>query len=263
VNGPPVVGEKIYCAGDVAVVLSDADDSMFYTSLAELVTGVVNWTRVDTGFVAGSGPISAWSLGASETWIAGSGGVVYVSRDPALGVEVSSSGSTPNDLHDIHALDSLTIVAVGAANTVLATTNGGVTWAALTGPETGAVLTSVWVRTNLEWLVGTATGRLYYTINGGATWFEKGFTGAGAGSIGDLVFATASVGYLSVNAPAGGAGRVLRTIDGGYSWYVMPEGAGTIPANTGVASLAVCEDPNILFAAGSAGAGDGILLKAA
>jgi len=55
----------------------------------------------------------------------------------------------------------------------------------------------------------------------------------------------------------------LRTIDGGYSWYVMPEGAGTIPTNAGVTALAVCEDPNVLFATGAASAGDGILLKAA
>lgn len=263
VAGPAVAGEKIYCAGDVAVVLSDADDSMFYTSLAELVAGQVNWTRVATGFVTGQGPIDAWSLGASETWIAGSGGVVYVSRDPALGVEVASSGATSNDLHAIHALDSLNIVAVGAANTVLATTNAGVTWAALVGPEPGAVLSSVWVRSQREWLVGTASGNLWYTIDGGATWLSKGFTGAGAGAIGDIVFATPSVGFMSHNAPAGGAGRVLRTIDGGYSWYVMPEGAGTIPTNAGVSALAVCEDPNVLFAAGSASAGDGILLKAA
>ena len=263
VNGPPVVGDEIYCAGDVAVVLSDADDSMFYTSLTELVVGSVNWTRVNTGFVAGSGPIAASPLGASETWIAGSGGVVYVSRDPALGVEVSSQGATSNDLHDIHALDSLSIVAVGAANTVLSTNNGGVTWAALTGPASGAVLTSVWLRSQREWLIGTGTGHLYYTVDGGASWSEKGFAGSGSGTVGDIVFSTPSVGYMTHNPPAAGSGRVFRTIDGGFSWYVMPEGAGSIPTNTGVTTLAVCEDPNILFAGGNGTAGDGILLKAA
>jgi photosystem II stability/assembly factor-like uncharacterized protein len=263
VAGPPAVADKIYCAGDVAVALSDADDSMFYTSLTELVAGTTNWTRVATGYVTGSGPLAASPLGASETWIAGSGGVVYVSRDPALGVEVSSSGATTNDLHAIHALDSLNIAAVGAANTVLYTNNGGVTWASLVGPAPGVVLTSVWLRTALEMFVGTADGHLFYTINGGATWVEKGFAGSGSGSVASIVFTTPSVGYMAHNAPAGGAGRVMRTIDGGYSWYVMPEGAGTIPANGGVNTLAVCNDPNILFGGGDATGGDGILLKAA
>lgn len=263
VAGPAgVVVDQVYCAGDVAVVLSDADDAMFYTDLSDLTLGVVNWTRVVTGFLAGQGPIAASSLGASETWIAGTGGAIYVSNDPALGVQVSNSSSTTNDFHAIHALDSLNIVAVGAANTVLATGNGGVSWSLLTGPAPGAVLSTVWLRTPLEWFVGTAAGRLYYTINGGATWMEKGFTGAGAGAVNAIVFATPSVGFMAHTGVSGG-GRVLRTIDGGFSWYVMPEGAGTIPVNTGVNALAVCDDPNILFAGGKTGASDGILVKAA
>ena len=117
------------------------------------------------------------------------------------------------------------------------------------------------MRSPQEWLVGTATGRLWYTINGGATWDEKGFTGAGGGQVRDIVFATPSVGYMAHDN--GTSGRVLRTIDGGFSWYVMPEGAGSIPANVSVNRLAVCDDPNILYAAGVGSGADGIWIKAA
>jgi photosystem II stability/assembly factor-like uncharacterized protein len=261
VAGPPVAGDALFCAGDVAVVLAEGDGAMYYTDLSDLSVGMVNWTRVDNGFAPGEGPINAYSLGASETWIAGAGGTVYSSSDPALGVQISSQGATGNDLNAIHASDSLNVVAVGAANTVLRTANAGVSWGVVPGPEPGAVLTSVWMRTPLEWIVGSATGRLWYTINGGATWDEKGFTGAGTGSVNDIVFATPSVGFLAQNT--GTAGRVLRTIDGGFSWYVLPEGAGSIPVNESVNRLAVCDDPNILYAAGVGAGADGILLKAA
>jgi len=261
VAGPPVVGDALYCAGDVAVVISESDGALYYTDLSDLTIGVANWTRVANGFAAGEGPLASWSLGASETWIAGAGGTVYMSSDPALGVAISSQGATANDLNAIHASDSLNVVAVGAGNTVLRTANGGTSWGVVPGPEPGAVLNSVWMRSPLEWIVGTATGRLWYTINGGGTWDEKGFTGAGTGSVNDIVFATPSVGFLAQNT--GTAGRVLRTIDGGFSWYVLPEGAGSIPVNESVTRLAVCDDPNILYAAGVGSGSDGILLKAA
>ena len=60
-----------------------------------------------------------------------------------------------------------------------------------------------------------------------------------------------------------GAGRVLRTIDGGNSWYVLPEGTGSIPTNSRINALDACgEDVNIAYAAGEAvAAGDGIILR--
>jgi photosystem II stability/assembly factor-like uncharacterized protein len=262
VAGPPATGDALFCAGDVAVVVSESGRCLYYTDLSDLSIGVVNWTQVVNGFVAGQGPLNAWSLGASETYIAGAGGTIYFSADPSLGVEISSQGATANDLNAIHAIDSLNVVAVGAGNTVLATANGGISWGVIAGPAAAAdVLTSVWMRSPLEWIVGTATGRLYYTINGGATWDEKGFTGSGAGQVTDIVFATPSVGFMAHNSAT--AGRVLRTIDGGFSWYVLPEGAGTIPTNESIARLAVCTDPNVLYGAGVKAGTDGILVKAA
>jgi hypothetical protein len=59
-------------------------------------------------------------------------------------------------------------------------------------------------------------------------------------------------------------GRILRTINGGFSWYVAPEGTGTIPTNQKLNAVAVCPDPNKVFAGGATSvAGDGILISGA
>ena len=64
--------------------------------------------------------------------------------------------------------------------------------------------------------------------------------------------------------PARPAGRILKTTDGGNSWYVAPEDpTKAIPTNDYVAKLAVCAyEPNVVFGGGLAGNGtDGFLVK--
>jgi len=58
------------------------------------------------------------------------------------------------------------------------------------------------------------------------------------------------------------AGRILRTTDGGYSWYVLPEGSSSLAANDRVNALAACEyDANFVVGAGLAdNATDGFLV---
>lgn len=259
---PNVVPSGIFCAGDTAV-LYNADGTFQYTDLSDLTLGIVNWTAVSNGLVAAGGPLAAFSLGASETWFAGEAGYIYFSDDPTLGAIASTAGTlTANDLNDIHAADSQNVVAVGAANTILRTTNGGVSWSLVTGPASGVVLNCVWMKSPLEWFVGTAGGRLFYTVNGGGSWVEKSFASSGTGQVRDIVFTTPSVGYMSYST-AGNAGRILRTIDGGYSWYVLPEGTGSIPTNQRVNRLAVCDDPNIVYGGGLGVGTDGFLVKAA
>lgn len=258
-------GSAIFCAGSYVVVASADDNAFHYIALTDLLAGTGSWTEVNTGFVsAAAAPLSVHALGASEIWVAGEAGTIYFSDDITVGVTVSTNGGvTVQDLNDIHAFDSLNIVAVGASNAVLRTTNGGTSWALVVGPAVGVVLNAVWMMSALEWYVGSAAGRLYYTTDGGASWVERTFPGSGAGVIRDIKFATPSVGYLAHNT-ATPAGRVLRTIDGGYSWYVLPEDAGNIPANDYVKAIAICDDPNVIVGGGLGdNAVDGFLVKAA
>jgi photosystem II stability/assembly factor-like uncharacterized protein len=266
VNSAPdnTLADAITCVGSNAVVLSADDEAAHVASLSDILTGVSNpWTRVATGFVAAHGPVAVSGDTATDVWIAGMGGYLYHSDDLASGVTVSNAGAaTVQDLHDIHAFDNLNVVAVGASNAVVATNNGGISWSAITGPIPGTVLNAVWMHSPLEWLVGSAAGRLYYTIDGGVTWAEKNFPGNGAGQVRDIVFTSPSVGYMS-HSTAAPAGRILRTIDGGYSWYVLPEGPGAIPTNQYVTQLAVCDDHNVVFGAGRGAAAAGFLVKGA
>jgi photosystem II stability/assembly factor-like uncharacterized protein len=66
------------------------------------------------------------------------------------------------------------------------------------------------------------------------------------------VFSTNSVGYLS-HTSATPKGRILRTIDGGNSWKLVPEKTGTMPGNDNINAIAYCpSDANLFVGVGLA-----------
>jgi len=254
------------CVGIYLVVVSNESCSLHYAPIADILAGTESWSEVATGFVCAAGtPNDIFSLGSGFTWIVGNGGYVYFSDDVTAGVSVQDAGAaTTQNLNAIHGFDEDNLVAVGASNAVIHSSNGGVTWSSLTGPAVGVVLNTVWMRTADEWFVGAANGNLYYTRDRGVTWTQKAFNGDGAGQVRDIVFATPTVGYMAHDTVTP-VGRILRTIDGGHSWYVLPEGAGAIPDNDRVNALAASgECPNVVYGGGlGANATDGFLVKAA
>lgn len=254
------------CVGTNLVVVSQDSGSYHYAPIADILAAAETWVEVTTGFTAPTGsPRALFSLSSTQTWIVGAGGYIYFMDNVADGVTAQSSGgATAQDLNSVHAYDDLNVVAVGASNAVVRSQNGGISWTAITGPAVGVALNTVFMKTSIEWFVGAANGKLFYTADGGATWTEKLFAGSGTGSVRDIQFPTPTVGYMAHNTTAP-AGRILRSIDGGSSWYVLPEGAGSIPTNDYIGSIGVCEeDPNVFYAGGLAGnAIDGIVVKAA
>lgn len=248
------------CVGANLIVISEDSESLHYAPIADILDGAETWNEVTSGFVTGNGPLAITNRGNS-TWIVAENGYVYYSEDPTSAVTVQNAGAaTTEDLHAIHAYDHLSLVAVGDNNAVISTADGE-TWGVVTGPAVGVNLTSVWMHTKVEWFVGTANGRLWYTTNGGDTWVEKAFTGSGTGVVRDIKFTNGTVGWMSHDTAAP-SGRILRTINGGYSWYVTPEGVGSITDNDKLNALAICQDPNIIYAAGlGANAVDGIAVK--
>jgi len=250
------------CVGDNLVVVSGgagASDSLHYADIAAILAGTQTWTEVNTGFVVSKGPQAIWSIGPNETWMAGAGGYIYFTDDPTAGVTVQDAGvATSQDLNDIHMLDSTHGVAVGASNAVIRTTDGS-TWGAVTGPAVGVALNAVWMKSEDIWLVGTAGGALYYTANGGTSWTALGFSGSGAGAVDDIYFVNQTVGYLSHHTAAP-VGRIFRTIDGGNSWYLLPEN-GSMPDNDRINSIKACS-VNTVFGGGLGGGGtDGFAAK--
>lgn len=252
------------CVGSLLVISSQTGEAVHYAAIADIVDGLETWAEVTTGIVAGKGPNAIFSLGRTFTWMVGQGGYVYFSSDITSGFEVQSAGSvTTQNLNDIHGIDERNLVAVGANNAVLRTTDGEL-WSAVTGPAVGVALNTVFMLSETEWIVGAANGRLYYTSDSGTSWTEKAFSGSGAGTVNKVWFPTRTVGYMA-HQTAGSVGRLFRTVNGGYSWYLLPEDGSTFPSSTIINDVIGCSgNPNIAFAGGlDSGGSDGLFLKVA
>jgi len=276
----PGAGEDptgIACLNGYVVVISADSNSLHYVLQSELdATGDETWVEVETGFVAAHGPRDIWSTGR-YAFIAANGGYIYGTDDPTAGVTVLNAAEATDpttgavitaDMLAIHALSDTFAVAVGEEGYLMKTENQ-TTWTGLTRfVAVGVDLTAVWLIDEKTWWVGTNTGRLYYTVDGGDNWTEKTFTGSGAGRIDDVAFSNDAVGYVA-HATASPRGRILRTHSGGGGsgevggWYILPEtGKGTMPYSDRFNALAACKhDVNFVVGVGLADDGaDGIIV---
>lgn len=259
------------CSGLNLAVISGEDLAIHYAPIANILLGTETWTRIATGLVALKLPNRIVSRGRAFNWIAADGGYIYFSSEISAGVTVQTDGSiTAQNLVDISACTDNHVLAVGASNAVLYTSDGQ-NWSSVVGPNVGVALTACWMKSPSIWLIGDATGKLWYTNNTGASWHQiTAFTGTGTGSIADIVFATQSVGYMSQTISA--RGWLLRTIDGGQTWARVPDGGSIVDFtdNDKINRLAVADSApdnvkaNILFAGGlAADSTDGVFFKVA
>jgi hypothetical protein len=255
------------CVGENLIVISADEDSLHYAAKADILEGTEVWAEVTEGFDAIGSPLAIISLSPRHTWIVGENGYVYFTDDPTAGVVLQTAGSeTTENLLAIHGYDINNLVAVGVNNAIIVTRNGGDTWTpAANGPNAGVNLTAVWMRGPDEWFVGCADGTVWYTLDAGLNWTQKVLPGqATITSIEDIKFSTPTVGWIAATGTPT-AGRILRSISGGFDWYVSPEGNITLPANDRINEIAICTvNPNIIYAGGLADDGaDGIILKGA
>lgn len=254
------------CVGPYLAVISNGDDSIHYALITDLLEDTSDWTEIVTGIVAAGSPNNIVSLGRTQTWIVGDGGYIYFSDDITAGVEVQSSGDvTAQNLTTIHPFDESNLLAGGAANALVVTRDGGLTWSLVTGPsgQAAVAVTAVHMLSENEWIVGYGDGEVWYTVDGGENWTQKTLPGA-LTVVDDIKFATRSVGYLAGHTAT--VGKLLRTINGGNTWYVLPEASGlSIPTALEFNAIAACgDDPNFVLAGGlKTAGGDGIVVKGA
>jgi photosystem II stability/assembly factor-like uncharacterized protein len=262
----------LLCSAANLVVISADAGALFYATTQDLQNQAASpFAKVTTGIVTGGEPRNAWAYGPSFTWMVGNGGYIYFTSDPTQGLSVQDAGNvTSSQLNAVNGLDANTLVAVGNNGAVVFTRNGGITWAVVPTAPTNANLTAVAMISENVWWVGSDTGHLYFTFDGGSSWEEKNFPGSGAGKIHDIAFVNtgspvAMVGYMAYETN-GGVGRIYRTISGGNSWYIAPEDTSKVPTAARFNSVAVCQDPNRVFAGGvfdTSSNSAGVLVKGA
>ena len=252
--------------GNYFIIVSHTANELHWTSAMELFEDASNdWNQVASGFVAAKAPNAITAADIRHIWIAADGGYVYFSENFKVDVEVQEAGiATTQNLNAIHAYDTQNVLAVGNSNAVIYTSNGGSVWESVTGPAIGVNLGACWMWDAKVWLVGEGaggTGKLWLTVNSGATWTQIGLP-ATYNRIYKIVFISEAEGYLL--AADGSQTYVLRTITGGNEWVVLPQGKkGTPIDNTYLTDVAVCSKyANTAYAAGLASNGTaGIALK--
>lgn len=220
------------------------------------------WTAVNVGSTNGQfaqGPGALFALDLYNIWLVVSDGYVYKSEDGGATWATQEAGVvTSDDLNAVHFIDAYTGYAVGDSDTILKTVDGGFTWS-LTGNDTGtgADILTVFATDSLTVFVGTDGGELFRSGDGGVTWAQATFSGSGAGQVRDIVFFNDKIGFMAHNTSAP-VGRIFRTIDGGFSWETVTNGAN--PVNAGLNALAICDENNA-WAVGEPQGGTGVLLK--
>lgn len=252
-------GNRLAQVGTRIVVISEADLAHHYKTQAAIDAGTSgSWTRVASGYVAAKGPRAIWSKSPSETYIAGAGGYIYRMANPAAAVTVLTDGSvTAQNLNDIRGKGRV-LVAVGASNAVIVSRNGGLTWAAVTGPAVGIVLNTVEVINDQIWFIGCANGKVYFTVNGGTSWVENTPDSA-ITNVNMIRFVDEIVGYMAVEL-SGGV-RIYRTADNGNSWHFDGSYIDGVPTADNYNFVVPCPNNyNVVLAGGLAdGSTDGVI----
>jgi photosystem II stability/assembly factor-like uncharacterized protein len=218
------------------------------------------WTLVTVGTATGKYVPTGQSMFAfdrNSIYVGLDNGYIYKSTDAGLSYTAIESGT-------IHAaawnaimfVDENVGWAVGAANIIARTIDGGTSWSQVTGPaaEAGNDVLTVWVLDRNRAWIGYDSGRLYYTLDAGVTWSERAFTGSGVGDVRDVAFLNDSLGFLATDN-ASPLGAIHWTIDGGYTWTAL-----TTPTNAGLNRLYICDQWTI-FTCGEAQGGTGFIAK--
>jgi photosystem II stability/assembly factor-like uncharacterized protein len=220
--------------------------------------GMATWTNVAVGVTvdeAGTGPQCLFAFDYEHIWLCTDDGRVFFSDDGGAtwtdqSTALAASGA--NALQAIHFMNGNVGYAVGAADTVIYTVDGGTTWTAATATGGGNALNTVQVISRYVIIVGDAGGDIYHSWDGGTTWTQT-WTG-GAGEVQCISMSTDTTGLMAWDTAAP-IGTIYHTIDGGYSWKSY-----TTPTNVGINSV-IMLSPTMGFAAGEAQGGTALILQ--
>lgn len=209
----------IAVVGTRLIIVVPTDNAYYWSDLDPITGTPGSFTKVVTGFVAGKTVQNVYVAGPREVYFCGSGGYIYKSTDITAGVTILNAGvTTTSDLLRISGSDEA-IVAVGKGSTVIKSVNRGQTWSTTTGSPSlvPTDILALFVLDRNRYWVGTLTGRVVYTLDGGVSWNLIGFDQTGTGAVRDIKFVNDEVGYFSHDTSTPTA-RLFATWNGGADW---------------------------------------------
>jgi photosystem II stability/assembly factor-like uncharacterized protein len=243
----------VSCSGDVVIITNSDTAEYQFTN-----DGGTTWTLVTTPDQVIN---DVFVLSSVKIWFAADGGNIYFSEDKGASITTQDDGvATAENLNSIHFAGADKGYAVGENNAFVSTTDGGTSWAAVTGPAAGVVLNVVRAVPDTDIVfVGSAAGIVYRSIDNGVTWTTvfNGSTGTApfAGGVSDIAICECNRILVSGNN-SDGLGTIRESIDGGNTFTTV-----TTTSITGAESITTltCCDVNTYFGAGD----DGTIFKQA
>lgn len=166
----------------------------------------------------------AWVVGDADST---GYGAIYHTTDG--GVTFSRQGVGQEVLKginvlDVKALDRNTVWATCSANTVVTTTDGGITWSAVPMPANNPDCELYCISTfgTNTIVVSGSHGTVYISDNGGASWRKSDVPGMTEAQFQGVVALSDSRAYICGNIPVTGSddriGVIRQTTDGGDTW---------------------------------------------
>lgn len=219
---------------------------LYIVPISEVIAGTISSSSFNN--LGNTLTIYDTHLTSTSLWIAGTNGIVYKynKSNNTYSLQTNTTLFT-NTWHDLDAIDDNNVLVGGASGLLLAKVNGSgfilkpIVYNLVTITDR---ITIVRMNSAKEWLVGTVTGELYCTTNGGSTWSLVQDFG---GCIAAFKMVTANIGYLVTKDPA----RVFRTLDAGNTFAEIPDTYGLIGATTYFTDVVGCQhDPNKFFVTG-------------
>jgi len=229
------------------IVLNGTTDAAAPAQIAYSDDLGATWTEVTVGALNAQFLTTGFAIDKYNIWVGCDDGFVFFSADAGLTwTEQTAGGLIAQPFRDAQFLSTDVGMLVGDTNAMISTIDGGSSWALVTGAAGKAaddILAFEMINAN-RWFLCYDDGELYYTEDAGDTWAQRRFPTDNVGEPRDIEFINEMVGFLIHNTAAP-VGRVLRTIDGGYTWDEI-----TIPADAGLNTI-VAFNENRLTVAGN------------
>lgn len=188
------------------------------------------WTAQTSG--TSNNLLDVHCVDASTCWAVGASGTARkTSNGGTTWSAVTMPGGETSQFNAVYVASATTILIGTGDNEILATTDGGATWATDTTTANAAVNDIEFSDANTGYLA-TSSGNVYKTTNGAGSW-------AAQAASGNALTGLAVVDANTVVA-VGASGTIVRTTNGGTAWTAQTSGTSDAIAQVHCTAAATC-----------------------